>query len=254
MSASVDRLRHCPRSTNPRSLLAWLAAILLCACDDGSGGGSVPHTSAAAPARPGLNGTRLSGPHTVEGQVFDPYTGPIAGAGVNLWVQQGGWGVSYWWSNGALWTDEQGRFTAPDIPDSQISVHAVRDGYVQQCAVTVALRSNVTLNVEMTSESTLESPTPPPPQSARGTHVTGLIFETTQAGRQPVAGAHVLADQAPDWAFANTISDLQGKFLLCNLPAAYTFLHVGTPGFSGSDVELTDPSKVTRLEIELKRL
>ena len=81
-----------------------------------------------------------------------------------------------------------------------------------------------------------------------------MIFETTQAGRQPIADAHVYAEQVPDGPSAHTKSDLQGGFFLCNLPAGNTHLYVWAPGFSPGDVEWFDPSQAARLEIELKRL
>jgi hypothetical protein len=208
----------------------------------------------ASEVRTGLPPT--VGPYTIEGQVFDAYAGPIADAALNLWVERdGGGGYSYWWAHGPLISDQSGRFRAPDLPAARIAIWAFKTGFVQPCAVTVAdLHSDLTLNVEMTSESTLNALDPPRPQSAREPWVTGMIFENTPTGRQPVVGADLFADLhgMGGTGVATTRSDQRGSYFLCNLPAD-TFLSVAMPGFLDTMVGPIDVSQSTTRDIELRR-
>jgi hypothetical protein len=252
---NIQRMRYRPKSMSKhRTLLAWLTAAWLCACDGGSEQSAVPSASGPPPAMPMPSpGRAISGPHTIEGLVFDPYTGPVADAAINVWVDQSQFGYSYWWANGPLRSDQQGRFRAPNLPDSRITIWAFKSGFVQQCAVTADIGTDLTFNVEVTSVSTLNSLTPPRPQSAHGAQLTGLIFETAAAARQPVADAEIWAEHMLDVTLATTRSDLKGGFFLCNLPAN-TYLTVTKPGYSRADVGPFDPSLPTPVEIELKRL
>jgi hypothetical protein len=198
------------------------------------------------------------GPHTVEGRVFDPYSGVVAGARVNLWVNTGRGGYSYWWAHHSLSTDEAGRFSAPNLPDSQITIHAIMPTqatmptFVQPCAVIVALRDSLAVDVEMASAETLNSLNPPRPQSAREPTLTGTIFEMTEAGKQPVVGAKLWAEHLLEVSFATTLSDLQGGYFLCDLPAK-TDLWVTKDGYENTVIWQIDTSQSTVLDIELKR-
>jgi hypothetical protein len=72
-----------------------------------------------------------TGPHTVEGDLFAFDTGPVPGGEVSMWVRTATKAFS--WFN--VWPDEHGHFVAPHLPDSLIHVTAVKEGYMQPCAV-----------------------------------------------------------------------------------------------------------------------
>jgi hypothetical protein len=193
-----------------------------------------------------------SGPHTVVGQVFDPYSSGIA-ADVNLWIQQGRMGYSYWWANGRLSSDALGRFTAPNVPTSQITVLAWRPGFVQPCAVIADVRDTGALQVEMLPESALEVANPPRPQSARGLSLTGVIFETVNGNRQPVSGALLWAEHLFEVGMATTRSDPTGGFFLCNLPRQMWMYVDKRPDYALEYLGPIDPAQSPPLEIELHR-
>ena len=50
--------------------------------------------------------------------------------------------------------------------------------------------------------------------------VSGAVFEKTGDGRQPVAGAYVSYEPVMEYAAAVTITDADGRYLLCGIPAA----------------------------------
>lgn len=203
---------------------------------------------------------QLSGRHTLQGQVFDAYEGLIPSIPINLWVQTPKVGYSYWWGSGApLGTDASGRFVAY-IPDSEVTLMAFKQGnvpaaswlYVQPCAVTVGLEHDLELNLEVVSAQTLNSLAPPRPQSATGPTLTGRIFETTAAGREPVAGAKLWVENANEIAQARTLSDLSGGYFLCNLPTD-AYLYVTKDGFQSLPVGPINGTQTSVQDFELRR-
>ena len=235
-----------------RVVVVLFPLIALAACGSGaSPSPSAPSSSVPTPP-PSPFPSPTSGPNILEGEVFDAQTGPIGNADINLWVQQERFGYSYWWANGRLTSNAAGHFVAANIPDSQITILAVRDGYVQPCAVTVDLRGNRALDVEMISTASLEASNPPRPRMILGRSLAGVIFETTPAGRQPIAGAGLWVENASEVGLASTRSDLRGGFFLCNLPMG-AYLYVTKPGFNDTSQGPVVQSESMPLEIELKR-
>jgi hypothetical protein len=162
--------------------------------------------------------TPPSGVYTVVGRVFDWSTGVAGRAPVNLWVESSTLNYSYWWANGALYTNGSGEFTAVNLPASQISIHAGHQGWVQPCAVSSRVPQAEYLQVEVQRGSAFATANPPRPQLVQGAAMTGTVFETVNGARQAVPGALIWAYSSVDIDLASTMTDLQGRFFLCNLP------------------------------------
>jgi len=191
-------------------------------------------------------------PHTVQGEVFSFEAGMVGGASINLWVQQGGFGYSYWWKHGPLRSDSAGVFQAPYLPDSSVTILAFASGYVQPCAVTAHLSNDLAVRVEMVPVSSLDAFNPPRPQLSTEPTLTGAIFEITATGPQPVAGASLWVEESMDVGMATTVSDRGGGFFLCNLGRA-AWLYVSKDGYEARSIGPIDVSESQVLEIELKR-
>ena len=195
----------------------------------------------------------ISGPYAVVGQVFDAYSGGVPDASVNLWVQQGGGGYSWWWANGRLASNSGGEFIASNIPAAtRILLFGVKPGFVQPCAVDSDMPPSGVVQVELVAESTLAVLDPPRPLLVRGTVLTGTVFETVNGVRQPVAGAALGVDTDFDLPIANTKTDLQGRFFLCNLPRSVV-VYVNKTGFASRNQFLPDPATASPLELEVQR-
>jgi hypothetical protein len=138
---------------------------------------------------------------------------------INLWVQLPRSGYSYWWANGALYSNASGGFLAMRLPVSQIMIHAGHRHLVQPCAVIVDIPGTGFVTVEVLSVQAFDAPNPPRPQLVRGTSITGTAFETVNGVSRPVAGALVWAYTGFETDIASTITDSQGRFFLCNLPS-----------------------------------
>ena len=195
--------------------------------------------------------------YTLEGEVFAFESGAIPYAGVDPWVQlPGGAGYSYWSRHGPLWSDALGHFEAPKVPFSHVSVLAFADGYVQPCAVTRHVRADVSVRVELMPVSAFDVVTAPRPQLAVEPSESGVIFETTATGRQPVVGARVWLVDVWDNILANTMSDRSGGYFVCNvddLPTA-AWLTVTKDGFESHSVGPVNSSESAVIDIELMRI
>jgi hypothetical protein len=218
--------------------------LLLAAC--GGGGGE---------SASGNNGGPTLEPpppaeFVVRGDIFSIDTGMIADADINLWVQTPGNRFSYWWANGPLRSDGVGRFEA-QVPESEVSLLAVNDNFVQPCAVRSKVTQDVEVRIEMLPKSALNVINAPRPQSSFEPSITGTIYETSR-GRRAIAGANLWAQDAQEIGLATTRSDLSGGFYLCNLPED-TYIDIRKAGFNPVLVGPIGGTEPVILEIELVR-
>lgn len=193
-----------------------------------------------------------SGSYSVVGQLFDASNGVVGNAPINLWIQTPTLGYSYWWANGALYSNGSGEFTAANLPTSDISIHAGHRGFVQPCAVNAHVPVATYLQVEVLAGSAFDSPNPPRPQFVSGITLTGTVFETVNGSRQAVPGASIWAYSPLDVDLASTRTDLQGRFFLCNLPAEVV-LATGKNGFALDYTPVRDTASAGPIDIELHR-
>ncbi len=236
--------------------LALLSAALLSACGSGSAEGgatTASQTAAAPPPAPPQQPVPQPGTHRASGEVFDFSSGMVGAADINLWVDEAnGFGYSYWWARGPLRTDSLGRFEAGQLPDSRITVLAIKDGFVQPCAVRVDVSKDVAVRVEMVQAAALqEQGAARRPQTAVEPWVTGTIYETTANGRQAIAGAALWADDGLGYGMATTRSEPDGRFLLCNLDDVVD-IHISKPGYHARWIQV-DGRTSRQIDIELLR-
>jgi hypothetical protein len=139
---------------------------------------------------------------------------------------------------------------APNVPAAQISVWASTPGFVQPCAVTAAVTDNIEVDVELVSQASIEADARLP-RTASGPILSGVVFETTSNGRMPVARATDWAEDSVGVTLATTQTDINGCFLVCNLPGS-AWLTISEPGFQLVSRPATDLS-ASVFELELKR-
>ena len=78
------------------------------------------------------------------------------------------------------------------------------------------MQTDASLNLGVTAIANLSAARP---LSAPGSRtVSGVVFEATPAGRQPVEGASVGWEALLDTVVSETRSDAAGRYLLCGLP------------------------------------
>jgi hypothetical protein len=142
-----------------------------------------------------------------------------------------------------------GRYHFPELPPGSAIVVAHSSTHQQVCGAFVALTATTQLDVEVTSrENPQPSPTMPP------LRLTGLVYETTSAGRVGVGGALVAFDWLPDGPFFELYADADGRFSACGIPANRPIaVSAWQQGFDGPYAWHQFAADTT-LDLELKRL
>lgn len=199
-------------------------------------------------------------PGRLQGRIFDAVAGPVRDAFI--------WplaflpdGSTYLIGNGpGIKSNEDGRFEVLAPGDSRVLMMASKQDYVRPCSVFIDASANSSFEMELVPQVRLDADNPPPPVSSTGSAVTtGIVYEQTASGRQPVAGAFVSYVSSTSWwddgwTLANTVTDRNGRYVLCGLPnlsewnwqpgiqvfktGFQGFWQQGLPGGSSFDIEL----------------
>lgn len=188
------------------------------------------------------------GSNTISGTVMERTASglqPVAGAWVWAWVQylNGNGYVA-----GHVETNAQGTYSFPGLPNALIVMDARSTSYDQPCATIVELRDTVaTANLEVvSSDKPIAQVSPSPPA------VTGVVYEVTGSGRQPLAGAKVFFEFLFEIVAAVTTTDENGRYSLCRLPTTNGWITPWKPGYVTTGRPLT-VSGLIELDLEVKR-
>ena len=226
-------------------------ALLSSACDDPAPSPTAPTQTTPAPgATPGP--PVPTGLHIVSGVVSDGAR-PIEGANISAWIDQGGSGYSHMWAHGQLLTDADGRYKLAGLPALvHVQLQTWKDGYVQQCAAPqVTLLGDTSVDLQLVSRGSLSASTGEAPASGFRS-VSGVVFEITGAGKQPVAGAYVDFEPFMDFPAATTLSDADGRYLLCGVPEGRTVDIVASLGIQRVAWVSVPSGQSTGIDISIK--
>lgn len=155
---------------------------------------------------------------------------------------------------GSTTTDPQGRYSVSNLPPGTVYIEATWYSYVQPCFASIDLqKGDALLDVEVVSAATLLSLGPSSLRTIKPRTVSGLVFETTPSGSRPVAGAK-LQVWADDWLYgASTSTDASGRYLLCNVPQAFTLsVYTDKEGYHQQSSDVL-PGGDTTVDIQLER-
>jgi hypothetical protein len=230
-----------------RALTCLLVAVTASAC-----GGSPAPSVPAAPTGPvpvpvptPLGPTRL-----VSGVVSESIPHglrPVASEHISAWYQLDRYG----YHGGNASTDAQGRYRLLAPPDAFTVLFAGEQGYVQPCAAAASLTADTVLDIQLLTEATAAAGRP---ETLKVTSpiVSGTVFETTPQGRRPFAGAKVWAEWLPDLPTATTITDAQGRYLLCAIPKGYVGITATALGGILADTAIQVSTADVVLDLEVK--
>jgi len=134
-------------------------------------------------------------------------------------------------------------------------VTAYKDGFVQQCAATAVMGAGGgSVDLRLTSIANLSMAQPLSGVGFRT--VSGTVFESTPAGRRPVADAAVSAYSEALYygdPVAFTRSDAAGRYWLCGLSQAdIPYLIAEKEGYGFSNVSVA-PGADTIADIQIGR-
>jgi hypothetical protein len=160
-------------------------------------------------------------------------TAPLANTGIGAYVITAS-GTSY--GLAPVTTDADGRYEFSNIPSGHVVLGASAPRAYQACAAVATVNgANNMMNFELVDsavtrlEAVADSPT-----------LSGTVYRSTNAGRQPVAGAVIEFEYSPVIA-ATTTTDALGRYSLCHLPTGRGGVEIWLNGVSvgGSVVTIT---------------
>lgn len=193
------------------------------------------------------------GPYTVTGQILErTETGTrlVPDAFAYAWVQTAVGG----YARGRLPVSSQGFYEATLIPTSTVVIEAGGPGMTQPCVARVDVTNASVSGVDAELES---AENPRPDRHTASPVVKGTVYEETPTGRQPVAGASVWFDSADDLWIANTTTDSNGRYAMCNLIALWQGfrpgISVAKDGYSITDTRFTLQPGVNEIDVVLRR-
>ena len=237
--------------------MALAAMVLAGACDHRRPSTTIVPTAPTVPEASGVPTVTLSG------TVVERFSGqPIQGALVGMWPRTYPANRSWNWHEHLSTSDAAGRYRIrvieADFGSFWLYATTQRDlsQYTQQCATTVTLDADRSQDVTLTSRDNLVVGNSRLPPRGPGTRtVSGVVFEVTETGRQPVAGASVGWEGDMDLVVAHTVTDTSGRYLLCGLPETrLDSLFALKAGYSRDGLYmLVEAGSDTMLDIELKR-
>jgi hypothetical protein len=150
---------------------------------------------------------------------------------------------------GKVTADAQGRYEVSPLPAGLIWIRNQRATHTQPCAAPVKVDGDTSFDVELVSVRN-----PQPPRSVRPLIVSGTVFETTANGRSPVAGVKIFAEKILDFVAAETLTDAEGRYLLCGLPAGSWSVWTLKDGYQmGGDVDSVPLISNRTFDIEIRR-
>jgi hypothetical protein len=178
---------------------------------------------------------------------------PFQGVSINAWIQTPMLGYSYMWAHGPIASDAAGHYRLSDLSGATAQVQVWKDGYFQQCAAPViTVDGDMNVDVQLVAKANLfVSSSPVLPQPAGTRIVSGMIFETTATGRQPIADAFVDFEPIDDSPAATTSSDAAGRYLLCGIPDSHT-VSIGVGSGRRVTYVSVPAGQSTGVDIELK--
>jgi hypothetical protein len=135
-------------------------------------------------------------------------------------------------------TDTSGRYQFSNVPNGHVVLGAggpPLHAYQPCAAVATVNGANAVQDIEL-----VDSAVTRPGTSADSPTLSGVVYSSTGAGRQPVAGVDIEFDYSFLVA-ATTITDAQGRYSLCHLPTGRGGLDLWLNGFQvgGSVVDIS---------------
>jgi hypothetical protein len=175
---------------------------------------------------------------------------PFDAASVWGWVQTATSG----WRVGPVPTDGNGRYSF-QVPSGASLRVQVAPPY-QPCVATFDTTSNGGHDVHVVTDSAQLGAHLPAELLTNFPVLSGVVFENTAEGRQPVSGVRVEVDML--WGMgdvsATTLTDSDGRYVLCGLVGNSPYVYASKAGYSLGDVgTVTLTASNTSRDIELRR-
>jgi hypothetical protein len=175
-------------------------------------------------------------------------TQPLANATVFGWVQRSTNG----YSRGGIQTDSNGRYRMDLLPaNATVVLDTFAPAYDQPCASVVeTVAPTTTVNIELRSQDS-----PNIDAAAIRPYLTGVVYEQTPTGQQPIAGARVFFSVLFEIIAASTTTDSNGRYRMCSLSmiSPPQLVWASKSGYQVGEQTVFILPDSTHQDIELKR-
>ena len=199
---------------------AAIALLVLSACESAPSTSSIPTSVPTAPTLEATDSAPVPPARTsfkLSGTVYESTPGgsrPLARVPLDI-------SVEYQSHTPSRATDADGRYEAT-LPSNldPVTVKVEYPGYSQPCVARVASAVDTVLDIFVVRDSVAGDGSLPESFPLRPSTVSGVVFEQTDHGKVPVAGARVVADYSGGMGWgpaARTITDGAGRYTLCGL-------------------------------------
>jgi len=160
-------------------------------------------------------------------------------------------------TTGAITTDADGHYRIfPSSETLRVRIAGMGGGLYQPCAVTANTASlSSSYDVHLVSDLSLLGANLPDVFMSQGSLLSGIVYELTDSGRQPLANAAIDLDgmNGDGVLIATTRTDAGGRFVLCNVPFGPSlYLFASKEGFQLSGRGQLDASSPVEFELRSK--
>jgi hypothetical protein len=174
---------------------------------------------------------------------------PLAAASVGGWVQAAGSG----WRVGPIQTDGDGRYSFQVPANAWLRVEVFPP--YQPCVVTISASSSVSHDVHIVADPKQLGAHLPAELLTDMPTLTGVVFENTPDGKQPVSGVRLEVDMLYGLGdvSATTLTDSDGRYVLCGLVGNSPYIYASKAGFRVGDVgtvSLTGANTIRDIELQ----
>jgi hypothetical protein len=168
------------------------------------------------------------------------------------WVERPGSGRT----TGPVLVSALGRYQFK-VPKDTLRVSVFGGPGHQPCAAAQVITADATLDVHRVVDRSYLNGNLPAVLRAQTPTLSGVVYENTAQGRRPIPDAWVTLDGLGGMGVlvADTRSDAQGRYLLCNVPQTPSMaIVVGADGFAIKEVYHPELADKTTLDIEMRRV
>lgn len=176
---------------------------------------------------------------------------PVAGARIDVYLYGSGGRSGHWMSDV---TGADGRYELWGIFTNAIAVlYASKGNYLQPCVHQVTVTNDMSLDIEIV-QRTAGTEANAAARRGTGPFLTGVVFEQLADGtRVPIPDAMVWigGDMTP--LGATTITDPDGRYLVCGVPLGSNEFAVTATGFRQNPTREIVVSADMTLDVQMKR-
>lgn len=221
------------------------------ACGHPTAPSASPTPSSNTPPRPQSSPTPLIVASGTIWAHFADGVRPYANARFSGYVFEPQRGYTLGW----MTTDARGGYEVSFPQDARVVLFAGSSAY-QPCAVTLTGTGTISRDIRVVSDTQQLGARLPPELAAQEPTLSGVVYETTATGRQPLSGVVLELDAFGGMGIVSalTMTDDEGRYVFCGLADQQsTYLFALRPGYRSFERTVALNGQNVELDIEMRR-